>query len=191
MLYLASASPRRAELLKQAGLDFRVLASRVEEKRRPSEAAASYVKRLARDKASEVRGRLLAKGARSGLVLGADTVVVLGSKVLEKPKNAADARAMLARLSGKEHRVMTGVALLPLGAGKAHSVVETTCVLFRKLSVKEIADYVATGEPMDKAGAYGIQGGAAAFVKGITGCYFNVVGLPLARVVELLGSRSR
>ena len=189
MFYLASASPRRAELLKQVGLDFRVLASRVEEERRPSEAAASYVKRLARDKAGEVRGRLVAKGARSGLVLGADTVVVLGSKVLEKPKDAADAGAMLARLSGKEHRVMTGVALLPLGAGKAQNVVETTRVRFRKLSAKEIADYVATGEPMDKAGAYGIQGGAAAFVKGITGCYFNVVGLPLARVVELLAEK--
>ena len=187
MLILASASPRRAELLKQAGLDFRVLASRVEEKRGLRESAQAYVKRLSSDKAAEVRARLRAKGLRSGQVLGADTVVVLGTKVLEKPANAAAARAMLALLSGREHRVMTGVALLPLGAGKPQSVVETTRVRFRKLSSAEIAEYVATGEPMDKAGAYGIQGAAGAFVTGITGCYFNVVGLPLARVVGMLG----
>jgi septum formation protein len=167
LLYLASASPRRAELLKQAGLDFRVLPSRVEEKHGARESAAAYVKRLSLDKASEVRGRLRAKGLRSGRVLGADTVVVLGSKVLEKPRSAAEARAMLARLSGREHQVLTGVALLPLGTGKAQSVVESTRVRFRRLSAAEIAEYVATGEPMDKAGAYGIQGAAGAFVKGI------------------------
>ena len=186
MLYLASASPRRAELLKRAGLEFRVLPSRVEEKRRPGEAASAYVKRLALDKATEVRDRLCAKGARSGLVLGADTTVVLGSGILEKPKDAAEAKAMLKRLSGKEHRVMTGVALVPVAAGKPRSFVETTKVRFRRLSAKEIDGYVATGEPMDKAGAYGIQGAAGAFVTGITGCYFNVVGLPLARLAEML-----
>lgn len=189
MLILASASPRRAELLKQAGLDFRVLASRVEEKRAPRETPAHYVQRLSLDKAAEVLMRLRAKGMRSGQVLGADTVVVLGAKVLEKPKSAADARAMLAKLSGREHKVLTGVALLPVGPGKLQSVVETTKVRFRKLSSAEIAAYVATGEPMDKAGAYGIQGAAGAFVTGVTGCYFNVVGLPLARVVQMLADR--
>jgi septum formation protein len=187
MLYLASASPRRAELLKQAGIEFRVLASRVEEKRAQGEAAPAYVKRLSRDKAAEVRGRLRARGLRSGRVLGADTVVVLGAKVLEKPKDAAEARAMLAKLSGRRHRVLTGVALLDVATGKVQSVFEATSVQFRRLSPAEIAAYVSTGEPMDKAGAYGIQGAAAVFVRRIEGCYFNVVGLPLARVAELLG----
>jgi septum formation protein len=172
--------------LKQVGIEFRVLPSRVEELRRKGEPAATYVKRLSQDKAAEVRERLRTRGLRSGQVLGADTVVVLGAQVLEKPKNAAEARAMLAKLSGREHRVLTGVAVLPVGAGKARSVAETTRVRFRRLSTAEIAAYVATGEPLDKAGAYGIQGAAGAFVKGITGCYFNVVGLPLARVVEML-----
>jgi septum formation protein len=173
-------------LLKQAGVAFRVLPSRVHELRRKGEPAAAYVKRLALDKAVEVRERLRARGLRTGQVLGADTTVVLGAQVLEKPRNAAEARSMLAKLSGREHRVLTGIAVLPVGAGKARSVVETTRVRFRHLSTAEIAAYVSTGEPLDKAGAYGIQGAAGAFVKGITGCYFNVVGLPLARIIELL-----
>jgi septum formation protein len=160
--------------------------SRVEEKRRPNETAAAYVKRLSSDKAAEVRKRLQAKGLKSGWVLGADTVVVLGSRVLEKPSDPAAARAMLAQLSGRQHRVMTGVSLLPLGKGKPKAFVEKTVVVFRRLPAQTIAAYVATGEPMDKAGAYGIQGGAAAFVRRIEGCYFNVVGLPLARLAEEL-----
>jgi septum formation protein len=189
LLVLASASPRRAELLKQAGIDFRVLPSRAPEKRAPRESAAAYVKRLSREKAAEVAGRLQAKGQRSGWVLGADTVVVLGSQVLEKPKNAAHARAMLKQLSGRQHQVLTGVSLLPLGEGKAVSIVEKTKVSFRRLSDNEIADYVSGGEPMDKAGSYGIQGKAGAFVKRIEGCFFNVMGLPLSRTVELLKGR--
>jgi septum formation protein len=186
VLYLASGSPRRAELLRQIGLDFRILPSRVEEKRRPREGATAYVKRLSTDKAAEVRARLQAKGLRSGWVLGADTVVVLGSKVLEKPANVAAARAMLASLSGRRHQVMTGVSLLPLGPGKSQAFVEKTSVVFRRLPAQSIAAYVASGEPMDKAGAYGIQGRAAVFVQRIDGCYFNVVGLPLARLAVVL-----
>jgi septum formation protein len=184
MLYLASASPRRAELLKQVGLEFRVLPSRVEERRRPREAAAAYVKRLARDKAADVLERLCRRGLRSGRVLGADTVVVLAGRVLEKPRDAAEARAMLARLSGHRHQVLTGVSLIDVGTRRTQSVVELTEVEFRRLAPVEIAAYVATGEPLDKAGAYGIQGAAAAFVRRIEGCYFNVVGLPLARHEE-------
>lgn len=202
VLYLASASPRRMELLRQAGLDPRVLPSRVPEARRRGESPQAMVKRLASEKAREVMKRLTlafearrkgmsdARPGTSGqahrhMVLAADTTVAVGKQVLEKPRDPADAVAMLKRLSGKSHRVYTGVCIL--GLGREQSFVEATKVFFRKLGEAEIRAYVATGEPLDKAGAYGIQGKAAAFVRRIEGDYSNVVGLPLARVLELLG----
>ena len=193
MLVLASASPRRIELLRQVGLDPRVLPSRVPESRRKGESPQAMVKRLSQDKAREVATRLMATAARTkaplqGQVLAADTTVAVGRQVLEKPSDAVHAVRMLKRLSGKSHTVYTGVCILDLARGKETAFVEATKVFFRKLSLAEIQAYVSTGEPLDKAGAYGIQGGAAAFVRRIEGDYFNVVGLPLARVVEILES---
>jgi septum formation protein len=186
-LYLASASPRRVELLRRAGLKPRVIPARVPEARRRGE---GMVLRLARAKAAEVAARLAARGAREGWVLAADTTVALGAKVLEKPRDAAQARAMLKSLSGRSHTVHTGVCLVDLAPPprEATAFVEATKVFFRRLGEDEIRAYVATGEPLDKAGAYGIQGAAGAFVRRIEGDYCNVVGLPLARVVEALGS---
>ena len=189
-LYLASASPRRVELLGQAGLKPRVIPAQVPEIRRSGEGPAAMVLRLARAKAEEVAGRLAARGAKEGWVLAADTTVALGARVLEKPRDAAHARAMLKSLSGRVHTVHTGVCLVDLAPlpREAAAFVEATKVFFRRLSAAEIRDYVATGEPLDKAGAYGIQGAAGAFVRRIEGDYCNVVGLPLARVVETLRS---
>jgi septum formation protein len=185
-LYLASASPRRVELLRQIGLDPRVLPSRVPEARRRGETPQAMVLRLAKSKAAEVAGRLKEKGVREGVVLAADTTVAVGRHVLEKPQDAAHATAMLKKLSGRAHTVHTGVCLQPLDGGEAVAFVEATKVFFRKLSAAEIAAYVSTGEPLDKAGGYGIQGAAAAFVARIEGDYFTVVGLPLSRAAEAL-----
>jgi septum formation protein len=201
-LYLASASPRRVELLRQIGLDPRVLPSRVPEARQRGETPQAMVLRLAKAKASEVADRLKeafearqkkmpgtsgqALVALRGVVLAADTTVAVGRHVLEKPQDAAHATAMLKKLSGKAHIVHTGVCLQPLDGGKAVAFVEATKVFFRKLNAAEIAAYVSTGEPLDKAGGYGIQGAAAAFVGRIEGDYFTVVGLPLARVADSL-----
>jgi nucleoside triphosphate pyrophosphatase len=176
VLVLASQSPRRRELLQVAGFDFTVRAKPVEEIRAPGESPVDYVTRLAREKAEAAR-----ESPRE-IVLGADTTVVVGDQVLEKPVDASDARRMLRALSGRDHIVITGICLLsplikPLGAIVDH---ETTRVHFVELSDREIDDYVATGEPMDKAGAYAIQGLASKFVDRIDGCYFNVMGLPLA-----------
>lgn len=186
MLYLASASPRRQELLKLLGLHFVVAPSRVAERARRGEAPAAMAKRLALAKASQVAGLLRRRGAKSGVVLGADTVVVLSGKPLGKPSSPSAAAAMLRRLSGRGHRVLTGVALLDLALGRRSVFCEATQVFMRRLGVAEIQDYVASGEPLDKAGAYGIQGGAAAFIPKIVGDYFNVVGLPLSRLVQEL-----
>jgi septum formation protein len=185
-LYLASASPRRVELLRQIGLEPRVLPSRIPEARKRGETPQAMVLRLARAKAAEVAGRLGDKGVREGVVLAADTTVAVGRQVLEKPHDAAQATAMLKALSGKSHTVHTGVCLLPLNGQLSVAFVEATKVFFRKLSAAEIAAYVRSGEPLDKAGGYGIQGAAAAFVGRIEGDYFTVVGLPLARVAETL-----
>jgi septum formation protein len=183
---LASASPRREALLAQIGLPFRVEPSGVseEEARRPGD-PASFVEQAALAKAEDVAARI-----RDGLVLGADTVVVIGREVLGKPTSAAQARRMLERLSGATHRVYTGLALVRVKDGKVtrrRTAHEVTAVTMRHLSRSEVADYVATGEPLDKAGAYGIQGRGAMLVERIEGCYFNVVGLPLARLAKMLG----
>lgn len=187
-LYLASASARRIALLKLAGLRPVVLPSRVVEDHRPKERPQAMVQRLAHAKAYEVRARLVKRGAKHGWVLGADTTVALAKHVLGKPRSAAEAVRMLGHLSGRTHMVHTGVALLPIHRAMPTLFAETTKVTFRKLSPREIRAYVATLEPMDKAGAYGIQGRAAGFVRRIEGDYSSVVGLPLARVLEALGN---
>jgi septum formation protein len=178
MLILASQSPRRKELLERAGISFEVRTAGVAEERRPGESAEDYVLRLSREKAEAI-------GAPNGAwVLGADTVVVLGDEMLEKPRDPADAGRMLTLLSGREHQVLTGICLK--GPGGIGNHVERTRVWFAPLSAKEIAEYVASGEPMDKAGAYAIQGLGSKFITRIEGCYFNVVGLPVSLVYRML-----
>jgi len=178
-LILASASPRRRELLRRAGIPFRARAVSVEETRHPGETPRRYVLRLARAKARAA----WRPGAR---VLGADTVVVAGGRVLGKPRDARDAARMLGLLSGRVHRVLTGVCLLEPDGRRARGEVVATRVWFRRLSRAGIAQYIASGEPFDKAGAYAIQGLASKFVERIDGCYCNVVGLPVSRVCEML-----
>ncbi len=177
-LILASASPRRSELLRIAGFEFTVRSRPVEEIRAPGEDPKSYVVRLARAKAAA------SWECADEIVLAADTIVVLGDEVLEKPADAADARRMVRMLSGKSHIVITGICL----RHNAGEIVDTatTTVHFVEMSDREIDDYVASREPMDKAGAYAIQGRAAKFVDRIEGCYFNVMGLPLALVYRHL-----
>ncbi|CAI0998345.1 Maf-like protein yhdE [Serratia marcescens] len=181
-LYLASGSPRRRELLTLLGVPFDILLTHTEEQRREGEAAEAYVRRLAQDKAKA--GVALAQEDRP--VLGADTIVVLNGRVLEKPRDEAHAADMLAALSGKQHQVMTAVAIADRHDVRCQLVV--TDVTFRSLSQQDIRDYIATGEPMDKAGAYGIQGKGGCFVRTITGSYHAVVGLPLVETHELLSN---
>lgn len=186
MLILASASPRRSELLTQAGFRFRVHPAHINEDPLPGEDPIAYVTRLAREKAEAVFRELAAASPKPEeiAVLGADTTVTLDGAILAKPADAADAARMLRLLSGRTHRVITGVALVT--AAGAEVAAEVTAVRFLTLSDEEIAEYVAGGEPMDKAGAYAIQGRAARWIPRIEGCYFNVVGLPLALVSSLL-----
>ncbi len=188
MLILASASPRRSELLTQAGYRFRVHPAHINEDSLPGEDPIAYVTRLAREKAEAVFRELFAVSPKpeKNAVLGADTTVTLDNAILGKPVDAADAARMLRLLSGRTHRVVTGVALVT-DAG-VEVAAEVTAVKFLMLSDAEIADYVAGGEPMDKAGAYAIQGRAARWIPRIEGCYFNVMGLPLALVSSLLES---
>jgi septum formation protein len=191
MLVLASASPRRRELLAQAGYRFQVHPAHIPEDPLPGEDPIAYVTRLARQKA-EVVFRDLASaspkqeedGQSSLVVLGADTTVTLDNTILGKPENAAEAARMLRLLSGRTHRVITGVAVATVK--RTEVAAEATAVRFLTISDEEIAAYVASGEPMDKAGAYAIQGHAARWIPRIEGCYFNVVGLPLAVVCSLL-----
>jgi septum formation protein len=190
-LILASASPRRRELLAQAGYEFEVRPAHVNEDVRSGEDPIAYVTRLAREKAEAVLRLAGAEAqAESGdlVVLGADTTVTLDNHILAKPEDEADARRMLALLSGRTHRVITGVAVAT-GSDpdiRCQVAAEVTAVRFLTLSADEIAAYVATGEPMDKAGAYAIQGRAAKWIPRIEGDYFNVVGLPLALVASML-----
>ncbi len=182
ILVLASASPRRREILRHAGIAFRARPSRIAETLRPREKPRAQVLRMAREKAAAVRR----PGER---VLGADTVVVAGRGILGKPRDARDAARMLRLLSGKRHRVITGVCLL--SPRRAFSGAVETQVWFRRLTGTEIDAYVASGEPLDKAGAYAIQGRASKFVTRIEGCYFNVMGLPVALVYEWLRRLNR
>jgi len=180
-LILASASPRREQLLKQIGLEFEVMPSDFDENNVCMNNPTESAKRAALEKARAVARKLV-----EGIVIGADTIVVYAGEVMGKPKDQSDAIQMLKRLSGKKHEVITGVALVNARNNREYVWSEKTSVWFRELSDIEIQKYVESGQPMDKAGAYGIQGRAAAFVKKIDGCYFNVVGLPLASLVENL-----
>ncbi len=179
-IYLASGSPRRKELLTLLGVPFEVLRAPIVEQRQPLELPRDYVRRLALEKA--LAGVAIAPESRP--VLGADTIVVLDDRILEKPLDRDDAAMMLTALSGRSHRVMTAVALADAQRRLCHDVV--TEVTFRQLSEQDIHRYIATGEPMDKAGAYGIQGLGGAFVRAINGSYHGVVGLPLVETSELL-----
>jgi len=180
-IVLASASPRRQELLRQVGVQFRVIPSNVDERVEAPMTPGDMVEHLALSKALDVAVRVPA-----ALVLGADTIVVVDDEILNKPAHRADAISMLERLSGRTHQVMTGVALV--GPDRRLVGHEVTSVRFRPLSAGEIERYVDSGEPMDKAGAYGIQGRAAAMIEGISGDYFTVVGLPICRTVQMLST---
>jgi septum formation protein len=172
VLVLASKSPRRQQILSDAGIPFVVRAANVPEQRGSAESAVDYVRRLAEEKAFAVPIH------SSDVVLGADTVVVVDGQVLEKPRDTADAMRMLALLSGREHQVITGICL----RSQSRKIVDTaiTRVRFVTLTQEEMEAYAASGEPMDKAGGYAIQGLASKFIDRIEGCYFNVVGLPVA-----------
>lgn len=180
-IILASASPRRNELLQQIGLDFTIQASTVEEIVDHNLSPTEVAKQLAQLKAEDV-----ATQKPHDTVIGADTIVVSEHQILGKPKSEAEAKAMLTALSGSVHQVITGVAVINRAMNKSHSFSEVTEVAFKNLTEEEIDAYIATGEPMDKAGAYAIQGRAAVFVPQISGCYFNVVGLPLAHLAQVL-----
>lgn len=188
-IVLASKSPRRQDLLKNIGIDFEVIVSNFDEKSLcasdmdPREYAAALARKKAEASAAAVKTE---KGVEH-LIIGADTIVVLNGEILGQPENEADARRMLKMLSGAANQVITGVAILGLKDGKKtfHSASESTLVYFKHLNDDEIDTYVKTGEPLDKAGAYGIQGIASLFVDEIEGCYFNVVGLPIMRLSKL------
>ncbi len=189
MLILASASPRRSELLAQAGLEFEVVPADIDETPLPDEGAAAYVQRVATEKAQAVCAKYRKERADADFtVLAADTAVVLSESgtILGKPLNPEDAERMLGLLSGRTHAVMTGVAAVSARHDRTVVDVEITHVSFNMMSAQEIEDYVATGEPLGKAGAYAIQGFAARWIPRIEGDYFNVVGLPIARVIALL-----
>ena len=180
-IVLASASPRRANLLRQIGFEFQICPSRVDESHTPHVSPDTGAQKLALAKAKAVAANL-----QNGLVIGADTVVVVNQQVIGKPDHEAHAIEILMQLSGVRHEVMTGVALVDLDRKREIVWRDKTVVQFRKLHRREILAYADSGEVLDKAGAYGVQGRAAAFVERIEGCYFNVVGLPLASLVERL-----
>ena len=186
-LVLASASPRRRGFLHQLGYPFEVVTPATEEKARPGEGATDYVLRNAAEKSADVAGRV----AAGAVVIAADTVVVLRGRIMEKPRSAEDAAEMLRALSGQVHQVITGVCMRGPGRNgrpAVHSFAVSTDVEFTRLSEAEIAAYIASGEPMDKAGAYAIQGRAAYMIRQIRGSYTNVVGLPLTELVEILAA---
>lgn len=193
-LILASASPRRREMLERLGLAFRVVPPRVEEKRRAVESAADYARRNAVEKARWVAAQLPAGGLGTRaryVVIAADTVVVLNDRILEKPSSPEHARAMLQALSGRQHEVLSGLCVLGLnypGGPRERSMVVRTEVVMKTLRPEEIEDYVAGGEPLDKAGAYAIQGRASYLVREVRGSYTNVVGLPLSELIDCLES---
>jgi len=182
MLYLASRSPRRNELLARLDRPFQALDLHVPEVRAPDESAADYVQRVAADKARA--GLALVAHDPDAVVLGSDTEVVLDGRVFGKPADAEDARAMLRTLAGRTHQVMTAVALV--AAGREQGVLVVSEVTFAAIDEDRIAAYVATGEPMDKAGAYAIQGGAERYIRHLAGSYSGVMGLPLQQTEQLL-----
>lgn len=181
-LILASASARRAEILRDAGIPFTILSAAIDETPLPHESAEALVQRLADAKADLVSARAVGPA----VIIAADTEVVLDGHVLGKPRTGDDARQMLTNLSGRVHSVITGVTIIRLPDTERRSFVEITQVQFAKMPDEEILRYLATGEPFDKAGAYAIQGRAGRYVPRIEGCYFNIVGLPLARLCQAL-----
>ena len=181
-LILASASPRRAEILRDAGFTFTVMSSAIDETPIPGESAQDLVQRLADAKAELVAARAVGPA----IVIAADTAVLIDGEILGKPSTTDDASHMLTRLGGRVHSVLTGVTLIRLPDAERRSFVETTLVQFAPLSPEDLAHYLATEEPFDKAGAYAIQGRAGRYIPRIEGCYYNVVGLPLARVCHAL-----
>jgi nucleoside triphosphate pyrophosphatase len=180
-LILASASPRRQELLRSAGISFEIIPSEVEEEWGEGETPEAYVVRLARLKAVKVGER-----HKTRWVLAADTIVVIDGRILGKPRDRREAQGMLEMLSDREHRVVTGYCLLQICSGKSRQGSVVSRVRFKELSPDEVRWYLDTGEPFDKAGAYAIQGKAAFMVKEVQGSYTNVVGLPLCEIVEAL-----
>ena len=188
MLILASASPRRQELLRNAGIRFEVRPANIHEIRGEGELAEDYVIRLAKEKAEITAHQIGNMSPNELVILGADTTVVVDQEVLEKPRDTQEAMRMLRLLSGRSHEVMTGVCLLVQKSDgwKFFTALEKTKVIFTGLTEEEVQDYVATGEPLDKAGAYAIQGIASRWIPRIEGCYFNVVGLPIPLVCRLL-----
>jgi septum formation protein len=181
-LILASASPRRAEILRDAGFSFTVMSSAVDETPIPGESAQDLVQRLADAKAELVAARAVGPA----IVIAADTIVLIDGEILGKPRTTDDASHMLTRLGGRVHSVLTGVTLIRLPDVERRSFIETTLVHFVPLSPEELTRYLATEEPFDKAGAYAIQGRAGRYISRIEGCYYNVVGLPLARLCNAL-----
>lgn len=185
-IILASNSPRRLDLLRQIGIEPVVIPSHLPEDIKEGESPEDAALRLAVEKASEVAGQF-----KDGLVIGADTIVVVDGGQLGKPEDREDAERMLGLLSGRSHTVITGLAVINAATSEIKKTLVRTKVRFKPLSDEEINAYAATGDPMDKAGGYGIQGRAAAFVDGIEGCYSNVVGLPLGELAEILKSFGR
>jgi septum formation protein len=183
-LVLASASPRRQEILKQLGLDFRVVPSNIEEKMPKDMAPANAAVYIALQKAKDVADR----SGNGSLVIGADTIVVLDNEIMGKPEDQVQAFYMLDRLSGRQHTVITGLAVVDRQRDIEITGFEETKVYMRKLSPDRIERYIRTGEPYDKAGAYAVQGKASVFIDRIEGCYFNVVGLPISKLDAMLYS---
>ncbi|MFZ9761614.1 MAG: Maf family protein [Candidatus Kapaibacteriota bacterium] len=188
-LILASQSPRRRQLLSQIGLDFSVLPADIDEDAVSlTLTPVDYVRELSERKALYIREEI---GGAKAIILGADTIVVIDGRILNKPANPDEAYAMLKQLSNRMHEVFTGITLVESHTGRIVSEVQRTEVYFRELEEKEIWDYIASGSPMDKAGAYGIQEDyGAVFVSKINGCYYNVVGLPLEKLYGMLSSTS-
>jgi len=185
-LILASSSPRRAEVLRDAGISFEICSpQQIDETAHPGETAQAMVARLAEAKA-RAAAQHVSVSSGNCIVIGADTAVELDGEIFGKPRDASHAREMLAALGGRTHHVLTGIFVLRLPDGAARAAVEDTSVTFAALGPGEIEAYVASGEPMDKAGAYAIQGIAGRYISRIEGCYFNVVGLPLSRLHALL-----
>ena len=184
-LILASASPRRAQILRDAGLRFEAVQAKVSERRKRGETARIMTRRLAQAKARAVVKKLENEPGEA-IVIGADTIVEVNGELLGKPQSPQEAREMLAKLAGRTHRVVTSVAAIRLPDRAQVIATESTRVRFARIDAHKIAEYVMTGEPLDKAGAYGVQGRGGRFIEKIDGCYFNVVGLPLARLYRML-----
>jgi septum formation protein len=184
-LILASSSPRRAEILRGAAIPFEICPAEIDETPRSGETAQAMVARLARAKAHAAATKL-GPAAPECVILGADTTVELDGEIIGKPRDAAHSREMLEKLSSRTHHVLTGISLLRLPGNAERAAVETSAVTFASLSEREIEFYVSSSEPFGKAGGYAIQGIGGRFIPRVEGCYFNVVGLPLARLYDLL-----